>query len=149
MDDHNLFKKKEILVAKRLFFQVKLHKNVRKWRDFYNPYCTGSGCLFDCHPESRIQGSKRHYDEDQGSGMETVRIRDGKKSDPEPGMKETGSYLLELRNHFFVFWGDFRKHIFSNLEFYIGILPESRDFFPSRSRIGTVSIPDPQKIYVF
>jgi hypothetical protein len=68
---------------------------------------TGSGCLFDCHPESRIQGSKKHYDEDQGSGMETVRIRNGKKSDPGPG--------------------DFRKHIFSNLKFYIDILPKSRD----------------------
>ena len=22
------------------FYQVMLHKNLRKWRDFYNPYCT-------------------------------------------------------------------------------------------------------------
>ncbi len=28
----------------------------------------------------------KFFDEDPGSGMETVRIRDGKKSDPGPGI---------------------------------------------------------------
>ena len=42
MDDHNLFNKTKFLLQIISFNQVMLHKNLRKWRDFYNPYCNCS-----------------------------------------------------------------------------------------------------------
>jgi hypothetical protein len=38
MDDHTLFKKTKFLLQSISFNQVML-RNVRKWRDFYNPFC--------------------------------------------------------------------------------------------------------------
>jgi hypothetical protein len=50
MDDHNLFNKTKFLLQIISFNQVMSHKNLRKWRDFYNPYCNCSVADPDTDP---------------------------------------------------------------------------------------------------
>jgi hypothetical protein len=42
MDGHNQLFFNEYFLQHSFINQVKLSKNVRIWRDFYNPYCTYS-----------------------------------------------------------------------------------------------------------
>ncbi len=73
MDDHNLFKKRKFWLQSVSFYQVKLHKNVRKLRDFYNPYCMYNGVykLNRCH----IRRSPLRVSPNQGPARRPMRGR--------------------------------------------------------------------------